>query len=117
MVTRQMIKKKICLCCVLTVTVLHQTLGNQNFNGVVVQWQETSDLKSLQCGFESHLRYQFMKSIEDVKLEIIQGNLAKIEEMYKILTMLESYLQRPSLDGRTDRQEMRKKLKESLDSL
>lgn len=58
-----------------------------------------------------------MKSIEDVQLEIIQGNLAKVEEMYNILTMLESYLQRPSLDGRTDRQDMRKKLKEALDKL
>jgi hypothetical protein len=43
--------------------------------------------------------------------------LDKMEEMYNILTMLESYLQRPSLDGRPDRQEIRKKLKESLDSL
>jgi len=43
--------------------------------------------------------------------------LDKMEEMYNILMILESYLQRPSLDGRTDRQDMRKKLKEMLDKL
>ena len=43
--------------------------------------------------------------------------LDKMEEMYNILTILESYLLRPSCDGRIDRGDMRKKLKELLDSL
>lgn len=107
---------------------------------------EAEDLKSLCWGFESLHRYQFMRKFEeilsqcrqeanehyDAHIPTFQGittrdeaviifgglkRLDKMKEMYNILTMLESYLSRPSCDGRIDRSEMRKKLKELLDSL
>lgn len=59
----------------------------------------------------------FMKSQEEIKKEIIEGNLDKIDNLSDIVTVLESYLSIPSLDGRTARQGLRKQMQEMLDNL
>jgi DNA integrity scanning protein DisA with diadenylate cyclase activity len=69
--------------------------------------------------YETHLdKFQnFLSRDEVVTLNSSFRRLDKLEEMYKILTILESYLERPSLDGRMDRQDLRKQLNEMLDNL
>jgi len=78
-----------------------------------------------QCRKEAHDHFEkhqdvfrgIMTRDDVVMFNSSARRLDKMEEMYKILTVLESYLQRPSLDGRMDRQDLRNKLKEMLDSL
>jgi hypothetical protein len=46
---------------------------------------------------------------------VLAGN--KYNQLYDIVSLLDSYLQTPSTDGRTERQQMRNSLREMIDKL
>ena len=41
----------------------------------------------------------------------------KFMELWEIVTLLDSYLQRPSTDGQSDRQDLRNQLREMIDKI
>jgi hypothetical protein len=55
------------------------------------------------------------RELAELYRQIVVGD--KFVQLWDIVNLLDSYLQMPSLDGRMDRQEMRKKLREMIDKI